>query len=132
MVTSSRFKGMHMMGMLEHLETSEVVTIATATSQGRLINTPVGAVVVEDAGYLRSQKGARGKWYRRSIRTRDGFVLDGTVRYPVTFDHVTDVETIRRVDEATYRKYGGALRSLLLWPLLRSTRSYVVRITPAA
>jgi hypothetical protein len=117
--------------LLDHLQTAEVVTIATVTTTGRVINTAVGAVVVDDAAYVRSQKGARGKWYRRAIRTPDGFVVVGTERHPVTFSHVTDTETIRRVDEATYRKYGGALRSILLWPLLRKTRGHVVRISSA-
>lgn len=120
-----------MMGVLEFLGSSEAVTIATATPAGRVIRTTVGAVVVGDAGYVRSQHGAGGKWYQRAIETPNGFVLDGAVRYPVTFHHVVDAETIRSVDEATYRKYGGVLRSLVLRPLLWRTRAFVVKITPA-
>lgn len=116
--------------LLDSIEASEVITIATVTSTGRVIPTAVGAVVVGDAGYVRSQKGAKGKWYRRAIVAPNGFVLDGAVRYPVTFQPVADADTIRRVDEATHRKYGGVLRSLLLRPLLCRTRAFVVKITP--
>ncbi|WP_156752408.1 hypothetical protein [Mycobacterium sp. ACS1612] len=37
------------MELLDLLETSEVVTIGTATANGKVITTPVGVVVVGDA-----------------------------------------------------------------------------------
>lgn len=119
-----------MTALLDLLETSKVVTIALATSKGNVIETPVGVVVVGDAGYVRSQSGSKGKWYQRAIRRQTGFVVDGTRRFPVVFERVTDAETIRRTDAATYRKYGGGLRSVLLRPLLWKTRMCVMRMTP--
>jgi hypothetical protein len=116
------------MELLDLLDISEAITIGTATSSGRAITTPVGVVVVGDAGYVRSQRGSKGKWYQRATRAPGGFVINGDVRYPVMFEHVTDAETIRRADEATHRKYGGPLRSLLLKPLLWRTRNYIVKI----
>jgi hypothetical protein len=90
------------MELLDLLQTSEVVTIGTATTNGKVITTPVGVVV------------------------------DGKRRYPVIFELVTDAETIRQADSATVRKYGGALRSLILRPLLWRTKQHLVRITQAS
>jgi len=118
------------MELLELLQNSQVVTIGTATSNGDVIETPVGVVVVAGAGYIRSQNGSKAKWYQRAVRTPAGFVRDGNVRRPVIFEHETDAETIRRADRATYRKYGGGPRSLLLRLLLWKTKNHVIRITP--
>ncbi|MCV7029519.1 DUF2255 family protein [Mycobacterium sherrisii] len=116
--------------LLDHLAASEVVTIGTITTRGHVINTLVGAVVVDDAGYIRSQHGAKAKWYRRATRVPHGFVIHDAARFPVGFSRVTDAETIHRVDRAAYRKYGGKVRSLLLRPLLWRTRHHVLKITP--
>lgn len=116
--------------VLDLLASSEVITIGTVTTRGHVIDTPVGVVVVDNAGYIRSQNGARGKWYRRATQVPHGFVIHDAVRFPVTFAHVTDVDTVRRVDRETYRKYGGTLRSLLLRPLLWRTRNHILKLTP--
>ncbi|BBX41207.1 DUF2255 family protein [Mycobacterium simiae] len=116
--------------LLDVLASSKVVTTGSTTPSGRVIDTPVGVVVVDDAGYLRSRRGSKGKWYRRATRMPHGFVRHDAIRFPVTFGPVTDADTIRRVDRATYRKYGGVLHSLLLRPLLWWTRIYVLKITP--
>jgi hypothetical protein len=112
---------------VDFLSTSEVVSLATTTIDGREIVTPIGVVVVDGAGYIRSQNGARAKWYRRVQRSGQGAFLDGSARYPVTIENVTDAATIRRVDKATYAKYGGPVRNLLLMTMLRMTRKYVMR-----
>lgn len=126
-------KGLYSMAPLDILANSDVITIATVTATGNTITTPVGVVVVGDDAYVRSQRRAEAKWYQRALRHPAGYVVDGEGgRYPVAFEHVTDANTLRRVDAATYRKYGGPLRSLLLRPMLWWTRNYVVRISEPA
>src|ERR1700742_2079500 len=97
----------HIMELLELLKTSHVVTIGTTASNGDVVETPVGVVVVADAGYIRSQNGSKANWYQRALQPPAGFAGDGNVRLPVIFEHETEAETIHRADRATYRKYGG-------------------------
>ncbi len=115
---------------IDFLAESEVVRLATTTLDGREIVTPIGVVVADGVGYIRSQNGARAQWYRRARRSGRGVFLNGSTRYPVSIEDVTDAATIRRVDEATYAKYGGPLRNLLLRVLLWRTRKYVMQVRP--
>ena len=113
---------------IDYLAESEVVNLVTRTKDGREITTLVGAVVVDGVGYIRSQRGAEAKWYKRALRTPEGGLLDGNTRYRVTFEHITDAALIRRVDRAIYVKYGSPLRNLVLRPMLWWTRRYVVSV----
>jgi hypothetical protein len=115
---------------LDALAESEVVSLATRTRDGREIVTPIGIVVVDGVGYIRSQNGARAKWYKRVQRSREAVFLHGGARFPVTIENVTDQATLRRVDEAVFAKYGGPLRNLVLKALLHRTRKYLMRAVP--
>ncbi|ADG80694.1 putative protein OS=Tsukamurella paurometabola (strain ATCC 8368 / DSM / CCUG 35730 /CIP 100753 / JCM 10117 / KCTC 9821 / NBRC 16120 / NCIMB 702349/ NCTC 13040) OX=521096 GN=Tpau_4125 PE=4 SV=1 [Tsukamurella paurometabola] len=116
---------------LAAIDRSEVVQLTTMTRDGRAISTPVGATVTDGVVYIRSQRRAKGLWYRRALNTPRGTIEVGPVALPVTFAHVDDVAELRRLRDATLAKYGGALRSLLLRPALWWTRDVVIRATPA-
>lgn len=64
------------------------------------------------------------------ISTPAGFVVDGDVRFAVTFEHLTDAETISRGEKPPTVNMAVPVRSLLLRPLLWKTKSHVVRVTP--
>ncbi|WP_327145538.1 DUF2255 family protein [Nocardia sp. NBC_01327] len=113
---------------IDYLAESEVVNLVTRTKDGREITTTVGAVVVGGVGYVRSQRRAEAKWYKRALRTPEGALLEGNTRYRVTFEHITDPAVIRHVDRAIYAKYGGPLRNLALRPMLWWTRRYVIGV----
>lgn len=115
---------------LAAISRSEVVQLSTTTRDGRRIATPVGATVIGDLVYIRSQRRAKGLWYRRAMTTPRGAIDVAEFSLPVTFAHVDDPAEIRRLRDATLAKYGGPVRSLLLRPALWWTREVIIRATP--
>lgn len=89
--------------------------------------TPIWSVALGDALYVRSYKGAEGRWYQAALRQRAGRVSAGGKTTDVTFEPV--VGPINdRVDEAYRAKYGRSpyVRSMLQEP----GRSTTLQVKP--
>jgi len=68
----------------------------------------VWAVVVDDAVFMRSARGARGRWYR-DLADGDSATLEvGARRLAVRATRVDDPPTIERVSGEYRRKYGSS------------------------
>jgi hypothetical protein len=65
--------------------------------------TPIWVVVVDGDAYVRSYRGARGRWYQRA-RERGRMVLEGI---PVDVEPVADADLNQRISDAFRAKYGA-------------------------
>ena len=92
----------------EFAERSEVEVVAPEGGGAERAPVTVWAVVADGVPYLRSFRGAQGRWYRRMRRNPDGAVRVGGARLPVHCEPVTDEDVRRAVDDAYRRKYGGS------------------------
>lgn len=117
------------MTAIDHLAQTDTVRIATELRKGGEVVTPIWAVVVDGVPYIRSGYGGDSKWYRRAQRTGRAAFIDGSERYPVTVENVTDEETRNKVDDAYRAKYAGHGTSLsqMVTP---EAREYTMRIPP--
>ncbi len=118
-----------MSSAIDYFTRTDIVHIATELRDGGEVVTPIWAVVVAGAPYIRSGYGARSKWYRRVQRTGRAAFVDGPNRYPVTIENLDDETINSKVDEAYSAKYAGqgiALRQVVS----PQVRSHTMRITP--
>jgi len=119
------------MAAIDYFTRTDTVRIATGLRDGGEVVTPIWAVVVDGAPYIRSAYGSEAKWYRCVQRTGKATFVDGPDRYPVKIESVDDEETNAEVDEAYRTKYAGqgeALRRMVVPP----ARACTMRITPTA
>jgi hypothetical protein len=65
----------------------------------------IWVVVDGDAAYVRSVRGARGRWYRETAAYPAAVLHAGTHKVPVHIEPVSDAATIARVSDAFLRKY---------------------------
>lgn len=114
--------------MIDYLSTTSDVQLLTTLQAGGEIQTEIWAVVVDGQGYIRNGFGEGSKWYRRAQRTHRAAFLDGSHRYPVTIEDVTDEATINAVDAAYRAKYRGPGLTAVV---SAGTRQYTMRVVPA-
>jgi len=112
---------------ITYLATADDVILATELKAGGEVETPIWAVVVDGAGFIRNGFGEASKWYRRAQRTHRAALVDGANRYPVTIEDVRDEETLAAVDAAYRQKYSG---SGLAAVVSAGTREYTMRVVP--
>ncbi|BDZ64879.1 DUF2255 family protein [Agromyces mangrovi Wang et al. 2018] len=114
---------------LDSLDRTQEIRVAGRRKDGSLRPlTIVWAVVVDGALYVRSYKGADGKWYQGVLRTLAGAIdWTGTARDVVyATDHAHDDE----IDAAFFDKYGdtGPTRAMVVPSAVATT----LRVEPAA
>jgi hypothetical protein len=65
----------------------------------------IWVVVDGDAAYVRSVRGARGRWYREATAYPEAVLHAGARKLTVHLEPISDGATIARVSEAFLRKY---------------------------
>ena len=89
--------------LLAELEEVEVETRAGPDAPSHRVT--IWVVVDADAAYVRSVRGARGRWYREARAYPEAVVYAGGRELPVHLEPVSDAATIARVSDAVLRKY---------------------------
>lgn len=89
--------------------------VAIRTGRHPDSNVVVWAVVLDDAVFVRSARGAKGRWYRDLAGGDTATVEAGARRLAVRAIRVDDPATIERVSGEYRRKYGSSpyLQSVL-------------------
>ena len=98
--------------VLEALRVKREVDIETTSSKGVVHRVTNWIVVVDDVPYVRSVRGAKGRWFRELMRHGDGVVLVGSRRIPVSAELVKDASENTKVSEAIQAKYDGPAASV--------------------
>jgi hypothetical protein len=92
--------------VIQLLATIEEVDIETrAGSDAPSHRVTIWVVVDGNAAYVRSVRGARGRWYRDATAYPEAVLHAGARKLPVYLEPVSDEATITRVSEAFLRKY---------------------------
>jgi hypothetical protein len=110
-------------------ETREVEIETREGGDAPVHRTTIWAVVDGGEVFVRSLRGARGRWYRELIAQPDAVVLHaGDESFPVQAVEATDPESVERTSDALRRKYGDSrsLDSMIADDILETT----VRLEP--
>src|SRR6476619_3883885 len=90
----------------DSVDSAHEVDIETSEGEGAPIHrTTVWAVVDGGEVYVRSLRGARGRWYRELMASGEGVVHVGGDTYPVRAVQADDPDSIERTSEGFRRKY---------------------------
>ena len=119
-------------GTLDALDRTEEVHIETrrdASSPGR--ETVIWAVVVDGEAFVRSVRGAKGRWYREASSNPDVTLRVGDRRVPVRAVPETDARTIEGVSEAIREKYGASFPGPTAAMLREEVLETTLRLIPA-
>ena len=119
-------------GTLDALDRTEEVHIETrrdASSPGR--KTVIWAVVVDGEAFVRSVRGAKGRWYREASSNPDVTLRVGDRRVPVRAVPETDAQTIEGVSEAIREKYGASFPGPTAAMLREEVLETTLRLIPA-
>jgi len=92
---------------------------------------PIWIAVVGDDVYVRSVKGANGKWYQALAAGRAFWLHTGASEWSIVGEHVTDAAEIERVSEAFTRKYDKRWHASTVAMLRPETLPTTMRIAPA-
>ena len=87
------------------LDTTRTIEIETTSPKGTVHRVPIWIVVDGDEAFVRSVRGARGRWYREIVGNPRGALHVGGRRVPVTAQSANDAATVARVSELLSRKY---------------------------
>lgn len=115
---------------LETLAAAREVDVGWRSRSGEMRYVPIWVVIVDEAVYVRSVRGTRGRWYREVLRQREGAVRFRRRTWTVRPARVRSPELVEAVSDALARKYrgaGGSLRSMLVPEVLGTT----LRLEPA-
>jgi hypothetical protein len=88
---------------LATLRDNKEIRIHTGTQKGRGVI--IWVVVVDDAVFVRSVRGPKGKWFLTAAKDRQAALETGGRRLPVHVVSVTDNATIDAVSQAFLNKY---------------------------
>ncbi len=116
--------------VLEALRVKREVSIETTSPKGEVHRVTIWIVVVDDVPYVRSVRGAKGRWFRELMRHGEGTVLVGARRIPVRAARVGDPLENGRVSDAIERKYdrpAASVRAMVRDEVLATT----ARLEPA-
>jgi len=89
--------------LLAKIEEVEIETRAGPDAPSHRVT--IWVVVDGDAAYVRSVRGARGRWYREARAYPEAVLHAGARKLPVHLEPVSDGATIARVSDAFLRKY---------------------------
>jgi hypothetical protein len=99
--------------VLQAFETVKEVDIETSTKDGKARRTVIWIVVVDGVPYVRSVRGARGKWFGRLMARRTGTIHVGRRRVPVRASRITGTATNAKVSDAIRAKYKTSRASVV-------------------
>jgi hypothetical protein len=111
---------------LRLLDESKEIRIETRRNE----NTPahrtiIWVVTLDEAVFVRSVRGEKGRWYREALANPNAVVHAGDERIPVRAVPVTDEPTVRAVSDAYQGKYGrrapGSTRAMVRPEVLPTT-----------
>lgn len=85
------------------------VRVETSLGPDAQVHRVIIWIVVDDAGrpFVRSVRGATGRWYREATATGQGAILTRTDRVPVAFEPASDAERVESCSAALASKYTG-------------------------
>ena len=114
--------------LIDYIDRTGDVMLATFLKDGNEVHTEIWAVVVDGQGYIRNGFGESSKWYRRAQRTHRAAFIDGDRRHEVTIEDVDDEATMSAVDAAYRKKYSGSGLGAVV---SAATRRYTMRVVSA-
>jgi hypothetical protein len=109
-------------------EREREVDIETRSAKGAKHSVVIWVVVDGNDVFVRSYRGATGRWYRE-LRERSGAIVARGKRFPVRALAADDAASISRASDALRRKY--ARSSSLAAMLRRSVLDTTLRLEPA-
>ncbi len=115
--------------LVNRLDLTREVEIETRSAKGARHSVTIWVVVVDDAPYVRSYLGKRGRWYRELLARKDGALVARGKRVRVRPARVRSPEIIRAVSDAFRKKYrtsGSSLEAMVRRDVLDTT----VRLEP--
>ena len=92
--------------------------------------TTIWVVVVGNAPYVRSYRGARGRWYREILRQRRTVVHAGRRKIPVVAAPTKSAAINARVDRGYRDKYGGEWPNETMDMLIARVKKTTLRLAP--
>ena len=98
--------------VLEAFRVKREVDIETASREGEAHRVVIWIVVSEDVPYVRSVRGAKGRWWRELMRAGTGAIHVGDRRIPVRATRVADPLENGKVSDAIQRKYERPVSSV--------------------
>ena len=115
--------------LVQRMEVAKEVDIETRSPEGKANRVTIWIVIVEGVPYVRSVRGARGRWYRELTGRKEAVLHVGSRKVPVRPVKVTAPELIDEVSAALWRKYPktSSLFSMLRYATLDTT----LRLDPA-
>jgi hypothetical protein len=98
--------------VLEAFRAKHEVRIETAAPTGEAHAVIIWIVVVGDVPYVRSVRGAKGRWFRELMAKGEGAIHVWPRRIPVRARRVTDTSESGRVSAAIQEKYTRPIPSV--------------------
>ncbi len=92
-------------------ETEEVDIETRSPATGERHRAIIWIVTHDGEAYVRSVRGARGRWYRELVANPVAGLVVGATRHGVRALPAADVASVQRVNEALERKYGRSRAS---------------------
>jgi hypothetical protein len=89
--------------LLAQIDEVEIETRAEPDAPAHRVT--IWVVVDGDAAYVRSVRGARGRWYREATAYPEAVLHAGPRTLPIHIEPISDEATIARVSEVFLRKY---------------------------
>jgi hypothetical protein len=99
--------------VLEAFRVKHEIEIETTSPEGKFHRVIIWVVVVDGAPFVRSVRGAKGRWFRELMREGVGAILIGRRRVPVRATKVTDEAANARVSDAIQDKYDRPRASVM-------------------
>jgi len=113
----------------QRIDVAKEVDIETTSPEGVVHRVTIWIVIVENAAYVRSVRGRKGRWYRELTDKKKGVLHVGTRKVDVRPVAVRETALVDEVSAALWRKY--AKNSSLFAMLRLSTLDTTLRLEPA-
>jgi len=109
--------------LLQRMDVAKEVDIETRSPEGTVHRVTIWIVVVDKVPYVRSVRGAKGRWYRELTARNEGALHVGSRRVAVRPTAVRAPAAIDAVSAALWRKYtkNSSLFSMLRLVTLDTT-----------
>jgi hypothetical protein len=113
---------------LERIDQRQEVEIETRAADGTVHRVIIWVVVDDGEVFVRSVRGATGRWYRELLAEGTGGLRVGEEHIPVRATHTPDEASVSRTSEALQRKYQG---DPAVWAMIREdVLETTVRLEP--
>jgi hypothetical protein len=117
--------------VVDYLRDADTVTIATKRPAGNVRETPIWAVVVDGAAYVRSARGPEGVWYENALREANATIVTPDGRLPVRVAPSANESNADTIDAAYNRKYGRYPQDVIAPLLAEPARQTTLKVSPA-